>query len=395
MRIFAQILALSAMGIRTLPNRLGSSTVVVVGITGVVTVLISVLAMSRGFVHALQATAMEDRAIVVRTGASGELTSLLSYEATRVIANAAGIKKGVNGITLVSPEALTSINLRKSDGTDGDAPLRGLMPWGLAVHPEIRLLEGRSYQEGLPELMVGRAAQRLFRGLRPGSQLTFGGTTWTIVGVFESAGSARESELITDARMLNSVFQRENIFQSVLVILESPASFAAFKSSVTTNPQLQVDSFRERDFRTQQSERIDSLLADLAYVVGGIMAAGAMFGALNSMYSAVSARSREIATLRAIGFGPLPVLVSIVGEALLLACVGGVLGIALAWGLFNGYSVNTAGGGLGGQVVFDLAVTFNLSMIGFAWAAVIGLVGGLFPAVRGARLTIAAALRAL
>ena len=216
-----------------------------------------------------------------------------------------------------------------------------------------------------------------------------------MVGIFESGGNARESELVADAQTLNSAYRRGNSAQSVLVVLDSPNGFQTFKDAITSNPQLQVDVATEKEFGAQQSDRISRILSLVAYVVGGIMAVGAIFAALNTMYSAVSARSREIATLRAIGFGPVPVVVSVFVEALLLAMIGGAIGALIAWLLFNGHSVDTNGGGFGGQLIFDLAVTPTLVTLGIIWACVIGVIGGLFPAIRAARLPVAAALRAV
>jgi putative ABC transport system permease protein len=216
-----------------------------------------------------------------------------------------------------------------------------------------------------------------------------------VVGTFESGGSARESELLADKQTLNSAYQRGNGAQSVLVVLDPHAGFQTFKDAITTNPQLQVDVSTEKEFGSQQSSVISRILRIVAYVVGGIMAVGAIFGALNTMYSAVSTRSREIATLRAIGFGPVPVVVSVFVEALLLALIGGAIGALIAWLLFNGHSVDTLGGGFGGQLIFDLAVTPALVALGVIWACVIGVIGGLFPAIRAARLPVATALRAV
>jgi putative ABC transport system permease protein len=251
------------------------------------------------------------------------------------------------------------------------------------------------FTPGLAELIVGKSAQRMYRNTEIGSQLRLSGTNWTIVGVFESGGSARESELLADAPTLRSAYRRGSSAQSVLVMLQSPAAFQTFKDAITSNPQLQVDVAKESDFGAQQSDQISKILKTVAYVVGGIMAVGAIFGALNTMYSAVSARAREIATLRAIGFGAVPIVVSVFVEALFLALIGGALGAALAWLLFNGHSVDTNGGGFQGQVMFDLAVTPALIALGIIWACAIGIVGGLFPAIRAARLPVATALRAL
>jgi putative ABC transport system permease protein len=396
MNALSQIAAVSLMNLRCLPQRIGASSVVIVGIAGVVAVLVSVLAMSTGLVKTLQASGPEDRVIVVRTGSNAELLSSLTAEEGVAIADSAGIAKSADGHTLASSETLMTVNLVKRDGEESSAPFRGISPEGFAVHPEIKLIAGRSFRPGVAELIVGKAAERLYRGVTVGSLIKLRGTAWTVVGTFESGGSARESELIADLRTLNSAYQRGNTSQSVLAIVEAgSAGFDAFKDSITTNPQLQVDVAREKDFGMQESDLITRILYIVAYVVGGIMAVGAIFGALNTMYSTVSSRTREIATLRAIGFGSASVVVSVFVEALLLALAGGMCGALLAWWLFNGHSVNTAGGDTGGQLVFDLAVTPGLMALGVGWACLIGVIGGLFPAVRAARLPVASSLRAL
>jgi putative ABC transport system permease protein len=395
MSALTQIAAVSAMNIRSLPQRIGSSSVVVIGIAGVVAVLISVLAMSTGLLKTMQRTGPDNRAIVVRTGSAAELVSVLTHDAALAITDSAGIKKDSSGRPLASPEVLLIVNLTKSDGAEASAPFRGFSQDGFAVHPEIKIISGRLFKPGVNEMIVGKSAQRLYRGLTIGSQIKLFGTTWTVVGTFESGGSARESELIADAQTLNSAYQRGNGAQSVWVVIDPALGFQAFKDSLTTNPQLQVDVSTEKDFGTRQSDQISKILKIVAYVVGGIMGIGAIFGALNTMYSAVSTRSREIATLRAIGFGPVPVVVSVFVEALLLAVIGGAIGALIAWLLFNGHSVDTLGGGFAGQLIFDLAVTPGLVALGIIWACVIGVVGGLFPAIRAARLPVATALRAV
>jgi putative ABC transport system permease protein len=394
MSTFTQIGAVTAMNLRSLPQRLGTSSVVVIGIAGVVAVLISVLAMSTGLVKTLQATGAVDRAIVVRTGASAELISALTQEETLAIAGSAGIKRGPGGRALASPESLTTVNLVKNDGSEAGAPFRGITQQGFAVHPEIKIVKGRAFRPGVAEMIVGKSAQRLYKGLDIGSHIKLRGTLWTVAGVFDGGGGQHDSELIADAATLNSAYQRGNV-QSVLVVVDPGAGFRAFKDSVTTNPQLQVDVATEKEFGARESDAISLILSIVAYVVGGIMAVGAIFGALNTMYSAVSTRSREIATLRAIGFGPVSVVVSVFVEALTLALAGGACGALIAWLLFNGHSVNTVGGGVGGQLIFDLAVTPGLIALGIGWACFIGAIGALFPAIRAARLPVATALRAV
>jgi putative ABC transport system permease protein len=395
MSTLTEIAAVSWMNIRSVPQRIGTSSVVIIGIAGVVAVLISVFAMSTGLVRAMQNSGPGNRAIVVSTGAGAELVSALTNEETLAIADSAGVKKGPDGRALASPETLMIVNLFKKDGTEAGAPLRGLTQEGFAVHSELKMVSGREFRPGVAELMVGKSAQRLYKGLDDGSEVRLRGTTWTVVGTFESGGGSHESELMADAQTLNSAYQRGSVSQSVLVVIDPAVGFNALKDSITTNPQLQVDVSTEKDFATQESDQISRILSMVAYVVGGIMAVGAIFGALNTMYSAVSTRSREIATLRAIGFGAASVVISVFVEALLLALVGGACGALIAWLLFNGHSVDTLGGGTGGQLIFDLVVTPGLIALGIVWACLIGVVGGLFPAIRAARLPVATALRAV
>jgi putative ABC transport system permease protein len=370
MSALTQIAAVSAMNLRSLPQRVGTSSVVVIGIAGVVAVLISVLAMSTGFIRTLGKTGPDNRAIVMRTGSSTELVSVLANEAALTVADSAGLKKGTDGRPLASPETLLLVNLSKKDGEDASAPFRGLTPDGFAVHPEIKLISGRMFQPGVNEMIVGKSAQRLYKGLDLGSQIKLFGATWTVVGTFESSGSGRESELVADKQTLNSAYQRGNGEQSIWVVLDGPGGFQTFKDAITTNPQLQVDVSTEKDFGAQQASTISSILKIVAYVVGGI-------------------------TLRAIGFGPVPVVISVFVEALLLALIGGSIGALIAWLMFNGHSVDTLGGNFGGQLIFDLAVTPALVALGIIWACAIGVIGGLFPAIRAARLPVATALRAV
>jgi putative ABC transport system permease protein len=395
MSVLTEIAAVSWMNIRSVPQRIGTSSVVIIGIAGVVAVLISVFAMSTGLVKALQNSGPDNRAIIVSTGATAELVSALTNEESLAVADSAGVKKGPDGRALASPETLMIVNLFKKDGTEAGAPLRGLTQEGIAVHSEIKMVSGRIFRPGVAELMVGKSARRLYKGLEDGSRVRLRGTAWTVVGTFESGGGSHESELLADAQTLNSAYQRGGVSQSVLVVIDPGMGFNALKDSITTNPQLQVDVSTEKDFATQESDQISRILSIVAYVVGGIMAVGAIFGALNTMYSAVSTRSREIATLRAIGFGAASVVISVFVEALLLALLGGACGALIAWLLFNGHSVDTSGGGTGGQMIFELVVTPALMALGIAWACFIGIVGGLFPAIRAARLPVATALRAV
>jgi len=397
MNTLTQVIAVTGMNLRSLPQRRGTSSVIVVGIAGVVAVFISVLAMSTGLIKTLESAGKSDRAIVVRTGASSELTSSLAYEAALKVADAPGVRRGADGKGLASREGVRIVNVIRNDGVEANAPIRGITQLAFAVRPEIKLIEGRLFREGVNELVVGKAARKQYKSATVGSQFHFRDADWTVVGVFSSNGDAHESEFLADLNTLNSAFRRGNSAQSVTVQLDSQASFDQFRDAITTDPSLQVETTRESDYFRQQTTRITAILEGVAYVVGGIMAIGALFGALNALYSAVSARAKEIATLRAIGFGAMPVVVSVFVEALLLSVAGGVIGALLAWLLFNGHSVSTSAGGattgVANQLIFDLSVTPKLVIVGIAGAAIIGFIGGLFPAIRAARLPVATALR--
>jgi putative ABC transport system permease protein len=394
MNMLRQIRAVTWMNLTSIPQRFGTSSVIVVGIAGVVAVLISVLAMATGFKRTIVATGRDDRAIVLRGGSESELASTLSREATLTIMDAPGIRKDSAGKPIASAEAVVVVDMpKKSNDSGANVTIRGVGAQGMALRPEIHVVAGRVFQQGLRELIVGSGAQAQFKGLDVGSHIALRGSDWTIVGAFDSNGDSHESELLADGETVLSAYRR-NLYQSVIVRLESKDSFAAFKSSLTTNPQLSVDVMREHDYYAKQSQRMSNVLSFIAYVVGGIMGVGALFGALNTMYSAVSVRSREIATLRAIGFGASAVVLSVLIEAMLLSIIGALIGAGLAWVFFNGNVVSTLGSNFT-QVVFRLAVGPSLVVLGIAWACVIGLVGGLFPAIRAARLPVATALRAV
>lgn len=395
MKTFRQIGAVTLMNLRSLPQRLGTSAVIVIGIAGVVAVLVSVLAMSTGMLRTLTRAGAEDRVIVLRNGSASEMGSNLARDAVRLIADAPGIKRDAAGKPLVSVETLRLVNLfKQSDGSEVMVTLRGVGPQALAVRPEMKLIAGRMFRPAVNEIIVGKAAKAQFRNMNLGDQITTRGATWTVVGVFTSDGSSHESELIADAETVNGADHRSG-FASVIVRLASPQDFQKFKDALSANPALAVDVSREREYYQRQSETIGKVISVVAYVVGGIMAIGAIFGALNTMYSAVSERLREIATLRALGFGATAMVISVLAEALLLAFIGGAIGAALAWLFFNGHVVGTTAGGVNGHLIFELSVSAQLITIGIVWACVIGLIGGLFPAVRAARLQVVEALRAV
>ncbi len=396
MNLFRQIGAVTAMNFKSLPHRVGTSMVIVIGIAGVVAVLVSVLAMSTGMLETMENSGRDDRAIVLRNGSAAENGSALGRDAARLVQDAAGVKRDSAGKPIASAESLRLVNLfRKEDGAEVNVALRGVGPQLAELRPEVKIIQGRMFRTAVTEIIVGKAAHAQFKGLNIGDQIKTRGATWAVVGVFSSDGDSHESTLMTDAETLLAADQRGG-FQSVTVMLESAAAFQKFKDALTANPALAVDVTREREYYRRQSETIGRVIYVIAYVVGGIMAIGAIFSALNTMYSAVSARLREIATLRAIGFGPTAMVVSVLTEALLLAFIGGVIGAAIAWLFFNGHQVSTsAGGAAAGHLIFELSVSTRLIVTGILWAIAIGLIGGLFPAVRAARLPVATALRAI
>ncbi|MGH8176549.1 MAG: ABC transporter permease [Steroidobacter sp.] len=395
MTLFRQIRAVTAMNLRSLPQRLGTSLVIVIGIAGVVAVLVSVLAMSTGMLRTMNNAGRDDRVIILRNGSAAENGSALPRGAVRLATEDSAIKRDSDGKPIVSAEAVRlTILYKKVDGAEVNVTMRGVGPKVLALRPEMKIIDGRMFNPAVNEIIVGKAAKAQFKGLDIGDKVSTRGATWIVVGTFSSGGDSHESELIADADTLISAVGRGG-HQSVTVMLRSAAAFQQFKDSLSANPALAVDVHREREYYQQQSRTIGRVITIIAYVVGGIMAIGAVFGALNTMYSAVSARLREIATLRAIGFGSTAMVASVLAEALLLALIGGAIGALLAWLFFNGDTVSTSGGGVGGHLIFELTVSGPLIAIGIIWACVIGLLGGLFPAVRAARLPVATALRAV
>jgi putative ABC transport system permease protein len=391
--VFKQLWAVSVMSLQTLPQRIGASSVIVIGIAGVVAVLISVLAMGVGFRHTLADSGRADRAIILRGGSDAELNSNLTRSDVDTIGNAAGIAKDSAGKAVLSNELVTVVNVPKIDtGTDANITLRGAGLMLTQVRPELTIVEGRMFRPAVRELVAGVGAAKQFRGLTPGKVLHFRNADWTVTGLFTSNGDAHESELIADVDTVGSSISRSG-YSSAIALLTSPSAFAEFKDALTTDPQLKVDVQREPDYYAAQSQGLTKAINVVGNTVAVIMAIGAMFGALNSMYSAVAARGMEIATLRAIGFSAFPVLLSVMFEALLLSLLGGIIGASLAWLMFNGHSVSTLGGAFA-QVVFKLTVTRALIVTGIIWACIIGILGGLFPALRAARLSVADALRA-
>jgi len=332
---------------------------------------------------------------VLRAGSTAELNSGLSNEQALIVANAPGVLH--DGDAPVSSfELYVVVDVAKrSTGEDANVPLRGVQPFAFDLRHNVKITEGRMFEEGKNELVVGRAAQSEFVGLELGNEIRFGQTRWTVVGSFEADGSVSESELWTDLRVLQTMFNRGNSVQSVRVRLVSPESIEELRQALADDPRVDVDVSSEKDYYSEQAKPLSQFIRIVGYPLTILMAIGAVFGALNSMYASVSVRGKEIATLRALGFGPFSVLVSTIVESTLLSLIGGLIGGALAFVVFNGFQVSTLNGASFSQVVFDFAVTPDLLSQGLVAALLIGLVGGLFPAIRAARLPVAQALREL
>jgi putative ABC transport system permease protein len=284
---------------------------------------------------------------------------------------------------------------KRETGTDANVPLRGVTPRVFDVKPEVQIVDGRRFEPGRNEIIVGRGAQREFAGLAVGAQVRWGENTWSVVGVFEADGSVAETEIWCDARVLQPAYRRGNSFQSVYLTLDSPDAFQRFKDALTTDPRLNVSVQRETEYYAEQSIVISNLIRTLGFIIAALMGVGAVFGAINTMYTAVANRTREIATLRALGFGRFAVLSSVMTESVLLSLLGGVLGGALAWAAFDGYQTATMNWQSFSQVAFAFAVTPALLVQGVLYAMAMGFVGGFFPALRAARLPIVTALREL
>ncbi|MGH8177351.1 MAG: ABC transporter permease, partial [Steroidobacter sp.] len=392
--VAAQILAVTAVNLRSIPQRLGNSLVIVIGVAGVVAVLLSALAMSSGFRRTIDSDARIDRAIVMTRGAENEAGSALSRANVAAVHAAPGVRRDSSGEPIVSGEVLLVAPVaRKADGSDANITLRGVGGKLMSLRPEIKIIAGRMFQPALHEVLVGQSAQKQFAGLDIGSQVRLQEGDWTVVGVFSTNGSSRESELLADAETVMSAY-RENTFNSVTVLLESQRGFNVFKDALSVDPTLIVDVRSEPEYLASVSQSINRLLKLVAYAIGGIMAIGAIFAALNTMYSSISSRAAEIATLRALGFGSGAVLASVLIEGLLLSAAGGAIGVAIAYFGFNGRAISTLGGAIwDSQLVYSLTITPSLIGIAVVLACAIGLMGGLLPGMRAARMPVAEALR--
>jgi putative ABC transport system permease protein len=390
--MLSQTAAITALNLKSIPQRWGASLVIVVGLAGVVAVFTALLAMAEGFQSTLKSTGREDVALVLRGGSSAELNSGLGREQVTLIKQAPGVVRDAADQPIGSGEMIVIAELlRVGESTGSNITVRGVEPSAFALRPQVKIVEGRAFQTGLRELVVGRGVSRQFEGAKLGQTLRMRGSDWTVVGVFES-GDANESELWADVEVAQSTFNRQG-YSSVRVQLADKDAIEAYKDALTADPRLNVDVESEQEYYSGQTRDFRRTIGALAGVVTAIMGLGAIFAALNTMYAAVATRAREIATLRAIGFGGLPVVASVMIESLVLALIGGAIGAALAFLLFNNLAVSTLGSNFT-QVVFNFKVTPALVGRGLVIAVVIGMIGGFLPALRAARMPVTAALRA-
>ena len=391
----AQTIAVTGVSLRTIPQRLGSTGVAIVGFAGVVIVFVSVLSIAAGFTAAMRGSGSPTRAIVMRTGADSEMTSGIAGPEADIIKQAPGMRRD-GQVALASSELYVIIDVpKKSTNTGANVPMRGIEPATLKVRDDVSLVEGRMFEFGTNEVIVGRGANGQFAGLDVGSEIRSGQNSWKVVGMFEANGGVAETEVWCDSRVLQGAYRRGNSYQTVLARLDSSDSFNSFRDWLTSNPQLNVQVRRETEYYAQQSVALNRLINGVGFAIAILMGIGAVFGAILTMYTSVSTRSREIATLRALGFNATSVVVSVLVEAVTLGAIGGAIGGLAAYLAFNGYQTSTMNFQTFSQVAFAFRVTPQLLVTGLVYSLVMGFFGGLFPAVRAARLPIPSALREL
>jgi putative ABC transport system permease protein len=391
--LLLQIVAVTRINLKSIPQRFWLSLSTVVAVALVVVVLLSFLAMAYGFQHTLKSAGAEDIVVVLRGGARSEINSVISREQIRLIEEGPGIARGADRKPLVSAELYLSVDgVKRSTQTKANLPLRGIGTEGAAVRKDITIVEGRMFAPGSNEIVVGKSLVSQFQGFEPGQTVKFGTSRWRVVGVFAAGGSVFESEIWGDLPVVQSLFKRNNVFQTVRARIDSPAAITALKHYVETDPRLKLDVKSEQDYFADQSSQTSDLIQKLGWPLAIAMALGALAGALNTMYSSVASRASEIATLRAIGFGGFPAFVGTLAESLLLAALGGVLGAVATYLVFDGFTTSTLGAGFT-QVVFSFQLTPGLIAQGLALALLVGLIGGLLPAIRAARMPIVQGLQ--
>lgn len=385
--MFSQILQITLMNLKNLPSRLGSSAVIVVGIAGVVGVMVAILAMAAGFRETLVRSGDPTRAIVLRGGSDSELSSAVSIAEMNIVSS-------MEGVMQASGELYTVADVpKRATGLDANLIVRGVSVAAFEVHDAVQIVEGRNFQTGRGELIAGRGAHLEFAGIDIGSTVRLRQNEWTVVGIFEADGSAFESELWMDLPVAQSAFRRGDTVSTMRLRVDAPERIAELADRVENDRRLDLKLVGEEEYFAGQSGGLANQIEAFGIAVAAIMAIGAAFAALNTMYTAVATRTVEIATLRALGFGNGPVVISVVIEALALALLGGVLGAAITYAIFDGYTASTLSNVSFSQIAFDFAVTPELMRTGLIWALTLGMIGGILPAIRAAWLPITLALR--
>ena len=381
---------------RSIRARWTSTIVAILGIAGTVGVFVAMLSLAHGFRATLVASGSPDDALVMRAGSTTEMMGGITLDSVKLVQDKPGVARDASGQPLVTQEVVGVVPIPLiSTGTDANVEVRGVSPNVLQIRKFVKIVQGRMFRAGLDELVVGKNASKTYAGLTVGSTVDFGGGHWKVVGIFDAGGSSFDSDVWCDARILNEVLKRpENIFQSATVHLTSPAAFAKFKDSITSDPQLNLEVEREVDYYAKQSSAMTRLITVLGGLVAGVMAIGAVFGALNTMYSAVAERGREIATMRALGFSSWNVILSFLFESLLLSLIAGIIGCVVVLPL-NGLTTQTMNFSTFSNIAFAFKITFNLLLLGVAFALAMGVLGGLLPAVRAALRPVAVSLREL
>jgi putative ABC transport system permease protein len=391
--LLLQVIAVTTINLKSIAQRLWLSLSTVVAVALVVIVLLAFLAMANGFQRTLAGSGSEDIAIFLRGGSQAEINSTVARDQVRLIEDAPGIARGGDGKPLISPELYVVVDgIKRSSQTKANLPLRGIGEQGVALRKGITIAQGRMFNRGANEIVVGKGLLKEFEGFEPGKTVAFATSRWTVVGIFEAEGSVFESEIWADLPVVQSLFNRPNFVQTVRVRLESP-SLAALKNYNDNDPRLKLDVKTEAAYFADQAGQTTDLIQNLGWPLAIAMALGALAGALNTMYSSVAARAVEIATLRAIGFGGFPAFVGTLVESLVLAAIGGLIGAAATWAIFDGLTASTLGGNFT-QVVFAFQLSPALIWQGVLLALAVGLIGGLFPAIRAARMPIVAGLYA-
>ena len=390
-----QILAILGMNLRTILARSGSSIVIIIGIAGSVAVMVSLLAMAEGLSKTIANTGEEDRVLIFRDGANSELSSGIYVPNVAIIENTPGIKQSEDG-PMISAELFTIIDLKKKGAEDtSNLPLRAVQPMSFKIRPELRIIEGQNFTPGTAQIIVGKGANDQYEGLNIGDQIKVRDTLVTVVGIFSTGGDVHESEIWADLSGAQGFFRRENSASIAIAQMESSSVISDFGAALELDPRLELQVQGEADFYSNQSSGASGVIEAFGYVVAIIMAIGAVFAALNTMYTAVSTRLVEIGTLRAVGFQGSSVLMALMVESMILALLGGLLGAGVSFAIFNGYTVSTLASGSFTQTAFDFAVTGSIVSQGLILALIVGFLGGVLPARRAATQDITAALRAI